>query len=313
MPSPSLFAIFGPTGVGKTNVAIALAELLRKDGRDPVAVSADALQVYQGMATLTGTATAQQQRLLEHRLVNFVPVTDTFSVAAYARAAHSEIDDLLARGQTPIVVGGTGLYLRAALAELALRPPPQPGVRQRWESQVAQHGPATVHAHLASVAPATAAKIDPNDRHRIIRALELHEAGALASPDSPSQLWTSEMRHATVLVGLTMDREVLYRQIEDRVDEMVKAGVVEEVVAADRAGASITARKALGFAQCLEGDIEGMKTRTRQYARRQITWMSKLKGIEIIDVSDRSAGEVAAQIVDIPVVPATAFGSQETQ
>ena len=120
----ALIALFGPTGVGKTDVALALAGRLRERGKHPVAVSADALQVYAGLELLTGVATAAQQRVLEHRLVSFLPVDARFSVAEYAALAHAQIDELLADGATPIVIGGTGLYLRAALTELALRPPP---------------------------------------------------------------------------------------------------------------------------------------------------------------------------------------------
>ncbi len=123
----TVLALFGPTAVGKTDVAVALARRLRARGERPVAVGADALQVYEGLEILTGVATAEQRAELEHRLVAFVPVTETCSAGAYARLAHAEIDGLLAEGATPIVVGGTGLYLRAALADLALRPPPRPG------------------------------------------------------------------------------------------------------------------------------------------------------------------------------------------
>ena len=129
---PQVIAVFGPTGVGKTAVAIALAERLRERGEDPVAVSADALQVYEGLPVLTGAASEDEQARLEHRLLGFVPVTETFSAGAYARRAHHEIDELLEQGRRPIVVGGTGLYLRAALAELDLRPPVPADVRERW-------------------------------------------------------------------------------------------------------------------------------------------------------------------------------------
>ena len=118
-----VIAVFGPTGVGKTAVAIALAERLRQRGEEPVAVSADAMQVYEGLPILTGAASPDEQRRLEHRLIGFVPIDQTFSAGAFAQRAHATIDELLAHGKRPIVVGGTGLYLRAALAELDLRPP----------------------------------------------------------------------------------------------------------------------------------------------------------------------------------------------
>jgi tRNA dimethylallyltransferase len=144
-----VLALFGPTCVGKTDVAIALAQRIRARGGRSVAVAADALQVYAGLEILTGAPDAQQLERLEHRLVSFVSVGARFSVAEYAALAHAEIDGLLAEGTTPIVVGGTGLYLRAALAQLELRPPPPPGARERWQAQMAARGPAQLHAQLA--------------------------------------------------------------------------------------------------------------------------------------------------------------------
>ena len=291
-----MIALFGPTGVGKTAIAIALAERLRAAGAQPVAVSADALQVYRGLETLTGVADAAQQRRLEHRLVSFVPVDARFSVAEYAELAHAEIDGLLAAGATPIVVGGTGLYLRAALTELSLRPPPPPGVRERWNQELERSGPQALHALLAQRAPWAAATIDPADRHRLVRALELEEIGALEPPEGVSQLWSEEVRHPTRLVGVVMEREALYARIDRRVEQMVAAGVIEEVRAAHRAGASSTARAALGFDELLAGDVEAMQRRTRNYARRQLTWMRKLPGVELLDATGRSADELAAAL-----------------
>jgi len=291
-----LIALFGPTGVGKTDVALALAARLRERGARPVAVSADALQVYRGLEILTGVASAEQQRLLEHRLVSFLPLDARFSVAEYAALAHAQIDELLAFGATPIVIGGTGLYLRAALTELELRPPPPPGVRERWNAELEDRGPQALHALLEQRAPWAAAGIDPADRHRIVRALELEEIGALEPPQGESQLWSEEVRHPTRLVGLTMEREALYERIERRVEAMVAAGVIEEVRAANRAGASSGARAALGFEELLQGDVEAMKRRTRNYAKRQLTWMRKLAGVELLDASDRSPDELAAAL-----------------
>lgn len=284
---PDVIALFGPTGVGKTAVAIALAERLRAGGEDPVAVSADALQLYAGLGILTGAATAEEQRRLEHRLVGTVPVTETFSAGRYAELAHAEIDALRAHGRRPIVVGGTGLYLRAALADLDLRPPPDPATRERLNARLAAEGPAALHAELP---PDTA--IAPSDGIRIVRALELIAAGH--EPPREGQLWTAETRVPTKLVALTMDREQLGARIDARVDAMLAAGVEAEVRAA-AATASATARKALGFEQLLAGDVDGMKRATRRYARRQLTWLRKLP-VPTIDVTGRSPEDVAAMI-----------------
>ncbi len=293
-----IIALFGPTGVGKTAVALALGDLLRERGEDPVAVSADALQVYAGLELLTGAATPTEQALLEHRLLSFLPLDATFSVGRYAELAHAEIDALRAAGRRVLLVGGTGLYLRAALCELDLRPPPPEGVRARLTAELEVHGARALHARLAAQAPWAAAGIDPNDRQRVVRALELLELGELEAPEGDSQLWSAQVRHPTLLVGLTMEREALYGAIEARVDAMLAAGVREEVLRAHAAGASETARKALGFQELLEGDVERMKRRTRNYARRQLTWMRKLAGVRVIDVGGRDAGAVAREILD---------------
>ena len=295
---PQVIAIFGPTGVGKTAVAIALAELLRARGEDPVAVSADALQVYAGLETITGVASEVQRSELEHRLVSFLPLDATFSAGQYAELAHAEIDALVASGRRPIVVGGTGLYLRAALAELDMRPPPREGAREHWTAELERRGAPALHALLARRAAWAAEEIDPNDSQRVVRALELLEAGALERPEDASQLWSAEPRHRTLLAGLTMERDELYALIDARVEQMLAAGAREEVHRAHAAGASDTARKALGFEELLAGDVEQMKRRSRNYARRQLTWMRKLQGVRVIDVTGRDRAAVAEEILD---------------
>jgi tRNA dimethylallyltransferase len=227
--------------VGKTGVAIALAELLRERGEDPVAISCDALQVYEGLSVLTGVASAAEQELLEHRLVGFVPVTQPFSVGDYMRLAHGEIDRALEGGRRPIVVGGTGLYLRAAVAELSLvKAPPEAG---------------------------------------------------------DSELWSPETRLPTTIFGLDMDRARLYERIDARTEAIVAGGAVEEVKRAEALGPSRTARKALGFDELLAGDVELMKKRSRNYARRQLTWMRKIPNLKWVDRAGREDAEIAAEIV----------------
>jgi tRNA dimethylallyltransferase len=292
-------ALFGPTGIGKTSLALALAQRLRADGEQPVAVSADALQVYDGLQTLTGVASLPEQAILEHRLISFLPLNASFSVGQYSELAHAEIDAALAQGRRPIVVGGTGLYLRAALTKLALRPPPPEGLRERLVAELERDGAPALHARLARLAPWAAEKIDAGDRHRIVRTLELAEAGELEPPDGePSQLWTDEVRRPTLLVGLVMEREALYERIDARVEEMLARGARDEVVRAHAAGASHTARKALGFQELLAGDVEAMKRHTRNYARRQLTWMRKLAGVQTLDVSGRDAEDLAAEVAE---------------
>jgi tRNA dimethylallyltransferase len=288
-----VIAVFGPTGIGKTAVAIALAERLRANGEDPVAVSADSIQVYEGLEILSGAAGAQERARLEHRLLGVLPLTETFSAGAYAARAHQEIDELIEHGRRPLVVGGTGLYLRAALAELDLRPPVDPAIRARWQHELELHGRAALHERLP---PGTG--IAPTDTQRILRALELDEAGHAPppAPGEPSRLWTSETRHPTLLAALVMDREALYDRIERRIDAMLEAGAEQEVQRAAARRASKTARAALGFEELLHGDVQTMRMRTRRYAKRQLTWLRKLPGAHLIDTTGRTPEDVAADI-----------------
>jgi tRNA dimethylallyltransferase len=258
-----------------------------------VAVSCDALQVYRGLETLSGVVTPAERARLEHRLVGFVEVTGEFSAGRFATLAHAEIDQLLAEGRRPIVVGGTGLYLRAALADLELRPPVLAAIRREVEREIAARGPETVHAELD---PEVAAAVHPRDRKRIARVLELQRAG-VDPPLGSEQLWTARLRRPTTLVGVTADRDELARRIDARVDEMVAAGVEEEVRRADASGASRTARAALGFDDLLEGDVAAVKRSHRAYARRQLTWMRKMPAVRLIDRGDRSDADVAKEIV----------------
>jgi tRNA dimethylallyltransferase len=298
MPA-EVIALFGPTGVGKTAIAIALADRLGESGERPVAVSADALQVYAGLESLTGAATGAERARLEHRLISFLPVDASFSAGQYAELAHAEIDRLLEAGQRPIVVGGTGLYLRAALTDLSLRPAPPDEVRERWLAELDRRGPAALHATLAQRAPWAAETIEPADRQRVVRALELLDVGELERPGAESELWSEEVRRPTLLIGLVMEREQLYVRVGERIERMIAEGAADEARRANAAGASVTARKALGFDELLVGDVEGMKRRTRNYARRQLTWMRKLAGVKVVDVTRREPDDVAAEILTI--------------
>jgi tRNA dimethylallyltransferase len=286
-------AIFGPTAVGKTGVAIELAKLLRGRGEVPAAVNCDSIQVYEGLETLSGAAGAAERAWLEHRLISFVPIDGEFSAGRYANLAHAEIDQLLAEGKRPLVVGGTGLYLRAALADLDLRPPVPDEIRSAVEREILQRGPQALHEELD---PDIAEIVHPNDRKRIARYTELQRAG-IEPHLSGEGLWTQQLRHPTALFGLEVDRDELDRRIDARVGSMVAAGAVEEVRAADAAGASRTARSAIGFSELLAGDIGGMKQAQRRFARRQLTWMKKMVGAIVIDRTGRDDAEIAAEIV----------------
>jgi tRNA dimethylallyltransferase len=297
-----VLALFGPTAVGKTGVAIAVAERLRERGEDPVAVNCDSIQVYRGLETLSGAASDEQTQRLEHRLLSFVEPGEEFSAGRYAEAAHREIDSLLADGRRPIVVGGTGLYLRAALADLDLRPPVPSEIRGEVEAEIAERGPEALHAELD---PDLAKNVERRDRKRIARLTELARAGIEAAPDA-ERLWTAELRRPTLLVGLTVNRDELARRIDARVDEMIEAGAADEARLAAEAGPSRTARATLGFEQLIADvdaapspeSVEAIKAAHRSYARRQLTWMRRMEGVTLIDRSGRQDDEVAAEIVE---------------
>jgi tRNA dimethylallyltransferase len=288
-----VLAIFGPTAVGKTGVAVAVGELLRDRGEEPVAVNCDSMQVYRGLETLSGAPTEEERERLEHRLVGVINPYEEFSAGRYAELAHREIDRLLKTDRRPIVVGGTGLYLRAALAELELRPPVPTEIRDEVERDLAARGPLALHGELPSE---LASGVHPNDRKRIARLTELTRLG-IAPHASADGLWTAALRRPAVLVGLTMDRAELQRRIDARVDAMVAAGAASEVAHAARSGVSRTARAAIGFKELEAGDVGAMKRAQRAYARRQLTWMRRMPGVDLIDRTGRDAADVATEIV----------------
>jgi tRNA dimethylallyltransferase len=291
-----VLAIFGPTAVGKTAVAIEVAATLRARGEDPVAISCDSIQVYRGLEILSGAASASEQAQLEHRLLGIAAVDEEFSAGRFAKLAHAEIDALLAGGRRPILVGGTGLYMRAALAELELRPPVPSHVRESVEADLATRGAEALHGELS---PELASGVHPNDRKRIVRLTELSRLGIAAHP-AGSRLWSERLRVPTTLVGLTIDRGLLRARIDARIDEMVRLGAEDEARSAVLAGASRTARAAIGFEQLLEGDVEAVKRAQWRFARRQLTWMRRMEDVRQVDRSGRDDADVAAEIVAMP-------------
>ncbi len=213
MTDPGVLAVFGPTASGKSAVAEAIADRI-----PATLISADAMQVYRGLPILTN----QSERDTE--LVAIWDLDHEASVGEYAELAHAAVDRALERGTTPIVVGGTGLYLRAALVELDLPPAPEPGMRERWEGEYDRLGAEAAHELLAERDPEAAARVHPNDRRRVVRALELSEAGASLAP-SEGRLWSEEMRHPTLVIGLEVPKDVLEERIERRTRQMFESGV----------------------------------------------------------------------------------------
>jgi len=285
-----VIAVFGPTASGKTAVAEAVADRLGGE-----VVSADSMQAYDGLPILT----AQPDRPM--RLVGIWPLSHEGSVAEYAVRAHAAIDELLAAGRTPVVAGGTGLYLRAALVDLGLPPAPPPDLRAHWEEVYDRLGAERAHQVLVERDPQAAARLHANDRRRVVRALELTELGSSLRPDA-DRLWTHDVRHDTIVFGLDVPSEVLLERIERRARQMFDAGVVEEAHAALAGDVSSTAAHALGLREVVDlpraKALEALIVRTRRYAAYQRKWMRRIPGLVSVN-GDRPPGEVADEIVQV--------------
>ena len=286
----TVIGIFGPTASGKSSVAEALADRIPAE-----LVSADAMQAYRGLPILTN------QSSYPTRLVGVWDLDHEASAGEYAQLAHAAIDEILDGGRTPVVVGGTGLYLRAALADLSLPPAPEPGARERWERLYDEAGATAAHERLAEVDPAAADSIHANDRRRVVRALELAEVGATLAPPH-DRLWTEETRHPTLVVGLDVPKDVLERRIVERTRAMFDAGVQDEVRRALAGPISTTARKAMGIdevARLPQAEaVEALIVRTRRYAAYQRKWMRRVAGLVMVG-ADRPPGEVADEILSL--------------
>jgi len=287
---PGVLAIFGPTASGKSAVAEAIADRLPAE-----IVSADAMQVYRGLPILTN----QSHR--PARLVGIWPLDHEASVGEYQRLAHAAIDEAVAGGRVALVVGGTGLYLRAALSGLELPPPPASGARERLDALYDELGPSGAHAELAARDPAAAAVVHPNDRRRVVRALELAEAGRSLRPES-DRLWSGETRYETLVVGLDVPAAELERRIEARTAAMWGHGVEAEVRAALAGPISQTARAVLGLDEVAglpQAEAQAaIVARTRRYAAYQRKWMRRIPGLVTVR-ADRPANEVADAILEV--------------
>ena len=272
-PAVEVVAVFGPTASGKSALAEALAERLATE-----VVSADAMQVYRGLPILTN------QSPHPTRLVAVRGLDEEMSVGAYAALAHAEIDDLVRRRGRAVVAGGTGLYLRAALADLDVPPPASDAVRARIREEVAGDAGAA-HTRLDELDPSAAEIVHPNDHQRLARALELAEAGhSLAGGD---RLWGELTRRPTLVVGLDVPPAELERRIRARTEEMFARGVADEVDRALAGTVSRTAETTLGLAEIAtlapDDARERIVVRTRRYAAYQRKWMRRIPGIVVLD------------------------------
>jgi len=280
----SVLALFGPTASGKTAVAGILREQLGAD-----VISADSAALYEGLPVITAAPDYPA------RLVGLIPLEDDVSVGEYQRLAHAAIDE----SDVPLVVGGTGLYFRAALSAFELPPPAAPGRRAFWQDEYDRLGAEVVHAALANRDAAAAARVHANDRKRVVRALELSDAGHSLAP-THNRLWTEDTRLPTTIFALDLPLEELDRRIDARTRAMADGGAAAEARAAWELPLSDTARKVLGLEQFAilpeEEAIAAVAHATRRLARYQQKWLRKMPGVVRLD-GNRPAAEVADEII----------------
>ena len=280
---PELLALFGPTASGKTAVAEAIAQRIPAE-----LVSADSMQLYRGLPILTNQGAG--------RLVGIWPLDRQGSVGEFRRLAHAEIDAILAEGRTPVLVGGSGLYLQAALTDFELPPAVDAALRAGWERLYDEEGAVYVHGLLREADPRAAARVHANDRKRVIRALELAAAGTTLVPEE-SRLWTDELRVPALVCGLDVPAAVLEQRLRRRTEEMYERGVEAEVASAGPVVPDVLgldAVRTLPRAQAVEEIVRA----SRRLAAYQRKWMRRVPGIVTID-ADRAPEEVADAVLEV--------------
>lgn len=304
----TFWCLSGATASGKTAVALSLAARL-----DAEVLSLDSMAVYCGMDIGTAKPTAAQQAQVPHHLIDLIAPSEEFSVAQYLELASKRVDEIIARGKTPLFVGGTPMYLKCLLRGLFEGPPADWALREEIEAELAQFGGAALHQRLTQVDPLAASAIHPNDTRRIVRALEVYRA--TGEPISHQQMEFEDARPAEAcrVFVLRRDREEQHRRIEQRVEAMIAEGLVEETrtlvaegVAEGRAALGRTASQAVGYREVLDhlaGEyderemIDRIKARTRRFSKRQGTWFRSLSECRFVDVTDDDTPDAIADSI----------------
>ena len=283
-----LWAVVGATGTGKTDLSLRLAAALAQRGQPAEIVNADAMQLYRGMDIGTAKLPVAERRGIPHHLFDALEVTDEAAVAWYQDDARTAIGEIHARGADAILVGGSGLYVSSVVYDFRF-PPHDDAVRAELEADLAREGAGSLYARLQRLDPVTAARIDPRNGRRVVRALEVVAQGAdthgAALPDEPA-LW----HPATTVIGVEVERAALVERLDRRVEEMWRVGLLDEVTRLRERGLErgMTASRAIGYAQALaelRGDlsrdeaIAQTQALTRRYARRQVSWFRRYPGI----------------------------------
>ena len=311
--TPTLFVLVGPTAVGKTEVAIHLAEQLGAE-----IISADSMLVYRGMDIGTAKPTREERRRVPHHMIDVVEPEEEYSVARYANEASARIAEVVSRGKLPMVVGGTGLYVQAVVDGIPLPPaPPDHDFRAAMRDVAKNFGAEELHRRLQAVDPVSAARLHPRDVKRVIRALEIHHvtgnpASSFRSSGGPASYLDQSSRHRynAVVLGLRREREELYRRIEERADRMLAQGFLDEVERLVQRGChrGMTSMQGLGYRHLigyllgetdLETAVSQWKRDTRRFAKRQLTWFGQDKRIQWITITDKPMSDLLREIMDI--------------
>jgi len=304
---PPVIGIVGPTAIGKTAVGLELAEKL---GGEAEILSADSMQVYRRMDIGAAKPTEEEKARATFHAIDLVDPDEDFTLADFQAVAEVSFDEIARRGRVALLVGGTGLYVRAITTNLEIpQSPPEPALRERWRQFAIQHGQEALHMELARIDPQSAARIHVNDTKRIIRALEVYE-----KTGQPLSTWHAENRRRSegdnrrqVLFALNCNRATLYEAIEQRVDRMILDGFVDEVKGLRSEGysPSLKPMQALGYKQVnsyldgeitLETAIDAVKKETRHFARRQLIWFRADKRLNWISTDGLTPNAIAEQI-----------------
>lgn len=303
--APRLYAVVGATGTGKSELALDLAQALAARGEGAEIVNADAMQLYRGMDIGTAKLSPAERRGVPHHLLDVLDVTQEAAVARYQTAARAAIREIHARGRHAILVGGSGLYVSSVVFDFRF-PPRDERVRARLEAELAECGASVLYERLRSQDPRAAARVDPRNGRRVVRALEILAQGesthGAALPEAPA-LWLGD----TAILGLRVPRPVLVERLDARVERMWADGMLEETERLRAAGleSGVTASRAIGYAQALaqlRGERNGAEAiaetqaLTRRYARRQVSWFARYADVRWLDITSEDRPNAASLI-----------------
>jgi tRNA dimethylallyltransferase len=295
--------LVGPTAVGKSRVAVEVAKAFETE-----VLTADSRQVYRGMDIGTDKPTPEERQGIPHRLIDLVNPDESFNAGLYRRQALDEIERLYRDCRLPLVVGGTGLYVRTLLKGLCDAPPADPIVRGALQQEAKDHGHDRLYARLVAVDPVVAARLHPRDESKVIRALEVHRVSGRRMSEYQQEHGFAERPFSALIIGLNRDRDALYRRIEKRIDWQLTHGLIEETkqLLAQGYRRDSAAMKGLGYRQVgehLAGEYDAtemvrrFKRDTRHYSKRQMTWFRKEPGIQWLTIEESESVQHTAALV----------------